>query len=88
MKYRATEHALVKPLDEGAMALNLESGDYYSLNETAARMWALMERGCSQAEIVAIVAADYQVSTEQVESDLAGLLRELLDRKLIVEEQS
>ena len=37
MRYKPTRNALVKPLDDGAMALNIASGDYYSLNETAAR---------------------------------------------------
>ena len=85
MTYRPTKQALVKPLDDGAMALNVHSGDYYSLNETAARMWALLAQGCAQAEIVATIAAEYAVSAQEAEQDLERLIGDLLELALITD---
>ena len=83
MRYRPTRHALVKPLDDGAMALNVATGEYYSLNETAARMWLLLEEGCSANEIVATIVSEYAAATEQVERDLTQLICELKRINLI-----
>lgn len=83
MKYRITADALVKPLDDGAMALNTATGEYYSLNATAAFAWGLLEKGFTQTEMVDAIVAQYQVSPEMATGDLAHLLSDLQDHGLI-----
>jgi hypothetical protein len=85
MRFRPTEQALVKPLDEGAIALNLQTGEYYTLNEVAARMWALLVEGHDQGEVVQAIVAEYDVSAEEVASDLEQLLHQLKEQKLVTE---
>ena len=84
-KYRPTETALLKPLGEGATALNLATGEYYTMNETAARMWTLLVDGCSEKEIVNDIMSRYSSSEEDTRSDLAQLIRDLVEKGLLVE---
>ena len=85
MNYNVADNALVKTLDDGAMALNTATGAYYSLNETAAQMWLLMEEGHSDAEIVETIVTQYEVLPQVVEGDLSRLIRDLLDLGLVTE---
>ena len=84
-KYQPTDTALVKPQTEGAIALNLATGEYYSMNEASARMWSLLADGCSEKEIVDDIVSRYSASPEEVKRDLARLIRDLLEKGLLVE---
>jgi hypothetical protein len=86
MRFRPTDQALVKPLDEGAIALNLQTGEYYTLNEVAARMWALLVEGNSQDEVIQAIVAEYDVSAAEVSGDLAQLIHELKEQNLVAEQ--
>ena len=85
-KYRAAETALVKPLDEGSVALNLATGEYYPMNETAARMWSMLADGRTETEIVDDIKSRYPSSVEKVKGDLARLIRDLIEKGLLVED--
>jgi PqqD family protein of HPr-rel-A system len=83
MKYEISEDALVKSLDDGAVALNTATGSYFSLNETAALTCAMIENGSTEEEIVAALVDRYEVSREMAQSDLARLLLDLLEHGII-----
>jgi hypothetical protein len=85
-KYRPTEDALFKPLGDGAKVLNLATGEYYSMNEAAARMWSLLADSRFEKEIVDDIVARYSTSVEEVKRDLARLIRELVEKGLLVED--
>lgn len=85
MHFRATENALVRPQDEGAIALNLQTGEYYTLNEVAARMWVLLVDGLRQDEVVQVIVTEYKVSPDNVATDLAQLIADLIQMKLLSE---
>ena len=70
-------------MDGLIIALNLKSGQYYTLNEVGTRMWTLLAELDSVESTVAAVVAEYDVTQEQVEQDLASLLEELAVNGLI-----
>jgi hypothetical protein len=43
---------LSRPVGSDAVLLDLNSHDYFGLNEVGARIWAALADGCSRAEIV------------------------------------
>lgn len=65
------------------MLLDLEHGQYYTLNEVGSRIWTMVCEGLPFAEITDRVCAEYDVSRGQGERDAALLLRQLLDASLI-----
>ncbi len=62
------------------------SGDrYYSLDGVGEHVWGLVQRGPTTAEaIVAAVVAAYDVDPEVGARDVADLLAELVERRLVV----
>ena len=70
-------------MDGEIIALNLKSGQYYTLNEVGTRMWTLLAELDSVESTVAAVVSEYDVTQEQVEQDLANLLEALAVNGLI-----
>jgi hypothetical protein len=83
MDYEVSPDALFRELRGGAVALNLKTGQYYSLNKVGARMWILLQQEESLEAVIGAIVADYNVDAEQVAQDLTRLLQELQESGLI-----
>lgn len=70
-------------LNGEAVILNLKSGVYYGLDEVGARVWKLIEEPRTLHEIRDELVQEYDVSPEQCEADVRGLLARMLDEGLI-----
>jgi len=58
-------------------------GELFSLNETGRAVWGLLD-GRTLAQAVAALAAEYEAPAETLERDAAGLIGELLRRRIVV----
>ena len=65
-----------------ARAIQLQSGNYYSLRGAGADVWALLERGTTERDIVAELKARYLPDPAMGES-VKRLLEELADERLV-----
>jgi hypothetical protein len=67
---------------------NLQTGATYRLNEVGARIWELVEPGCTVSAIQAQLCAEYQlpddVSPEQIQRDVVQVLTELRTYGLLI----
>lgn len=50
-----------------------------TLNEVGADIWRMMEKGCSQEQIVDVLSREYQIPREVVEQDLAQFQAQLAE---------
>jgi hypothetical protein len=75
------EYVLV-PIRQGGG--DLES--LYTLNETAARIWELLDGTVKGTEIRDKITEEFDVTPEEAEKDLVHHLRELASIKAIIEE--
>lgn len=82
-RYRIANDALSASLSDGAVLLNLYTKRYFSLNDTAARIWALLERHASEDEIVDTLVREYDVETPDSKQAVRRLLDDLLAEGLI-----
>jgi Coenzyme PQQ synthesis protein D (PqqD) len=73
-----------KVMDGEAIAINLATGTYYSMDGAGAEIWTLIEQGLSLERIAAAVAARYEVSVEQARADVLRLGAELIQEGLVV----
>ena len=64
-------------VDGELVALHIENGTYYSFNETAARIWALLDRPKSVSELCTALAAEFDVGAQACASEVLLLLRDL-----------
>lgn len=74
MKVKLSDQALFKELDAGALALNLQTGKYYSLNSVGRRMWILLAEENSLDEVRDVIISEYDAPPERVDKDLMALL--------------
>ena len=84
---RLTPNALevaAKVMDGEAILINLSNGMYYSMDGVGGVVWSLVEQGRSVGEIVAAVAAHYEVGEGEVRRDVARLAEELLEERLVL----
>lgn len=62
-------------------------GELYTLNETGRAIWRKLDGTKKVREIVAELSEEFETPPEVLEADVAGLLAELLKRKMVVEKE-
>lgn len=68
-----------------AVLLNLEDKSYYRLNETAAVIWAALERGENRDAILEQLAKEYDADKADIARELDRVIDDFKSRKLVVE---
>ena len=63
--------------------INLASGTYYSLDQSGAEIWQLLQQGATCPAIVAKIAATYALKYKEIELPVEKFLTELIQEKLI-----
>jgi hypothetical protein len=79
----ANPNIVVQQTNDGAILMDMASGDCFELNRLGAEVWARLGKGESPAELVASVAASYGVPPATVQSDVQALLQVLTDSGLL-----
>lgn len=69
--------------DGEAVILNLKSEKYYGLNDVAARIWALVQRPTTVGDIRDALLAEFDVTADQLDRDLAAWLAEMAREGLV-----
>lgn len=82
-RYRPTSDALFATLSDGAVVLDIQTKKYFSLNDTGARVWALIREGITTENIVSVLLDEYDVSRASAEEAVESLVGALTSEKLI-----
>ena len=72
-------------IDGDAVLVNLATGIYYSLDDTAGAVWQMVEKGHSVGKIARLLTAHYETTPEQALTDVSNLVARLLDENLIAQ---
>lgn len=70
--------------DDEVVIVDLDSGSYYSLNQSGADVWSLVARQAPLGEIIAEIGCRYQASLADIEGGLGEFLAELQREALVV----
>jgi hypothetical protein len=70
-------------LGEETVILNVESGQYYGLNEVGARVWELIQQPRALSEIRTALLEQYDVEPEVCERDLRRIIEDLMTNGLV-----
>jgi len=65
------------------LLLNMEDGNYYSLDEIGGRIWELCDGNRTVSQVVAALAAEYEAPYSTLEYDVIELLEDFHKGKLI-----
>jgi len=83
--FRVNEPDVTFEAFEGeVLAINLRSGSYYSLRESAVTIWALLAAGHGTAEIGRALARASQADEPEAIAIVDGFVRELESDRLVV----
>jgi hypothetical protein len=78
------EQIVASHLEDGdGVLVDLNTRQYYQLNESAMLIWRALENGFSFDQIVKEIVATYTVSNERAITSAEALLKELQKRKLV-----
>ncbi len=76
-------HVLVRILDRESVLLNLETEQYFGLDETGTRMWQLVTGSPNIDVAYQELLAEFDVEPELLRSNLTELLSRLVDSGLL-----
>ncbi len=74
---------MFRDLDGEAVLLELETGRYYSLNETGTRMWILLQEHGSVETALQALLDEYDVAEERLRREFLGFVDILAKRRLL-----
>lgn len=70
-------------IDDEIVVMDLESGNFFSLKDTALDIWRLIDGTRSPADIAAELANDYDVAESELADDVAAFLDKALTAGLL-----
>ena len=79
----APKHVLVRVLDQESVLLNLESEQYFGLDETGTRMWQLVTTQPTIEAAYQELLAEYDVAPDVLRGNLTELLERLVGHGLL-----
>ena len=82
---RRQEQIIVQKGSQDVLLFNIDDGSYYALNEVGNRIWELCDGSHGMAEMVCILAKEYDAPVEMIETDIQEVLEDLRSKNLIVE---
>jgi hypothetical protein len=83
-KPQPSPSAVHQPVGDEAILINLDTGAYYSLNNTGAMFWQLLDGQRTIADCARLIALDYDAELELIEADLLELAAALNKEGLLV----
>jgi hypothetical protein len=69
--------------DGEAVLLDIEGGEYFSLNPVGSRIWELCDGTRSAAEIVSVICDEFDVAEDVAAADAREILDELEQENLV-----
>lgn len=73
------------PVERSAVILNAEQQLYFAVNRVGARIWRLLERPCTVAEIVQVLTSEFAVEPGLCRHETVAFLRQLIEQQLAVQ---
>ena len=71
-------------LDGEAIIINLATGSYYSMADSAALVWQAVEHHCSLEEIAHRLTTHYDAPLDRARADVAALAERMLTEKIAI----
>jgi hypothetical protein len=81
--YTLNPRALCRVVDDEAVALDLDAGQYYGLNAVGTRIWQLLEEGRSVGAICDALVEEFDVTPDAVRPDVDAFINDLLAKGLL-----
>ena len=85
-KFSITKDKLTyKIIDGQATILNLDNGNYYTLDGAAMKIWQAVASQKNFGQILLLLIKEYQISSKKLKNDLTGFIKDMTKEGLIIE---
>ena len=81
--YQPCEDVISRKMVDDVVLVNLNTEQIYTLNETGARFWELLESGKSIDQILVELLKKYDITEAELLSEIHAIVDQLLERGLI-----
>jgi hypothetical protein len=72
-----------RPLEQGALLVDMDTGKCYRLNRVGAEIWALLRTPSDRAELCAALAKKYEPGPTTLERDVGELVAHFVRERLV-----
>lgn len=79
------DRVMVQQVEGESVLLDIDSGEYFSLNAVGGRVWELTDGARSVGGIIATICAEYDVDPDIASRDTGELIDSLAEAGLVVE---
>jgi Coenzyme PQQ synthesis protein D (PqqD) len=79
------DRVMMQQVEGDSVLLDIDSGEYYSLNEVGGRIWELCDGTRTVGAIAEVLCAEYDVTRDTALSDARELLASFADAGLVAE---
>lgn len=89
--YQPSEDVVAREIEGEIIIIPLTAGigdmedELYTLNETGKVIWNRLDGVATLAEIAGELAKEYKIPLDEIERDVLGLVKELVQRKIAIE---
>ncbi len=83
--YGRRDRVMVQQVEGSSVLLDIDSGEYFALNEVGGRVWELCDGSRSAASIAQALSAEFDVDATTALRDASELLAGLAGAGLVVE---
>ncbi len=77
------EDVLFQDVEGEIVLLNIETGEYYGLNEVGSRIWTMFQEGQPVSQVLSTLLSEYDVPEEGLRGDVEQFLLQLQSKHLI-----
>lgn len=91
MIFSHSSDVVSREIDGSLIIVPLTSGvgdmedDLFSMNETGTEIWNMLDGKKTVREVVEALTRQYRAEPSEIEQDVAGIVSELLKRRMLVE---
>ena len=82
---RRQQQIIAQKGSDEVLLFNMDDGSYYALNEVGSRIWELCDGAHGVAQLVSLLAKEYDAPAKIIEMDILEVLEDLRSKNLIVE---
>jgi hypothetical protein len=82
-----TPKVIDESFEDEQVVINLDTGNYYSLNKISSYIWSLIDSGETVGDITECISQLYQGDREEIEKAVHAFIAELEKEQLIISEK-
>ena len=88
LKIGFKKDVIFSDLEDEMIIMDMNSGKYFGLNETGAKIWSLFDKYGDLKEVVKALCEEYEISKEKCEKEVIRFLKRLQQKDLIHVEET